>query len=210
MKGTRFLALVTSVLAMTLSLGAPATAAPSTTAVSTAAITANLTGDNLAKWQALTDGQRIATARILSDPAYGIPSEAPGLTRKYAGALKVTDTTESTTESTTVALATATVSRTSWVRQNWTILGITYTEVKTTIGYTTSGSVVLDVTRCYGTYVNYVPLRSIDSYSWYTLGNGLADCWTEWTLGIPFQSTRTGYQGLRVNGWGTILKVWYV
>jgi hypothetical protein len=78
------------------------------------------------------------------------------------------------------------------------------------MGYTTSGGTVIGVNRCYGTYVNYVPLRSISSSSWYTLGNGLADCWTEWTLGRPLQPTVTGIQGLRVNGWGTILKTWYV
>jgi hypothetical protein len=66
----------------------------------------------------------------------------------------------------------------------------------------------VSVNRCYGTYVDYVPLRSVADESRYTLGNGLADCWTEWTLSRPLQSTVTGIQGLRVNGWGTIVKRW--
>lgn len=127
-----------SVGASVLALAAPAaTASASTTAdrsVKVNSIEANLRGPDLTRWKNLTKGQKIATARILSDPAYGIPARAPGLTKK----------------------------------------------------------------------------RSIDSNSWSTLGNGLADCWTEWTLSRPLQSTVTGYQGLRVNGYGTILKVWYV
>ncbi len=106
--------------------------------------------------------------------------------------------------------AAAGTGRTSSVTQYWSILGIDYTKITTTIGYTTSGGRVTDVSRCYGSYVNYVPIRSIDKESWHTLGNGLADCWTEWTLHRPVQSSKTGIQGLRVNGYGGITKRWNV
>lgn len=100
------------------------------------------------------------------------------------------------------------VRRSAWSERRWTILGITYTSVRTTFDYSTSSGRVTAGHLCYGTYVNYVPLRSIDKSSGYTLGNGLGTCETRWTLGRPFQATATGIQGLRVNGYGTIVSTW--
>lgn len=167
-------------------------------------VEANLQGKALVAWKSLTKAKKSLTVKILSERFFGVPSQAARLQSKYSE-LKVNNDRSAGP----VTLA-ASMTRTSWVRQNWTIFGITYTEIMTTMGYTTSGSTVTGVNRCYGTYVNYVPLRSISSNSWYTLGNGLADCWTEWTLGRPLQSTVTGIQGLRVNGYGQILRIWSV
>jgi hypothetical protein len=170
------------------------------------AIEASLTGKALVEWRSLGNAKKAVTLEILSDGVFGLPSEAAAMQQKYPELEVTTERANALIEPTLLAATT----RTTWVRQNWTIFGITYTEVKTTMGYTTSNGMVTDVNRCYGSYVNYVPLRSISSNSWYTLGNGLADCWTEWTLGRPLQPTVTGIQGLRVDGWGKILKVWEV
>lgn len=71
-------------------------------------------------------------------------------------------------------------------------LRVTYTEITTTVGYSYSGSRVTGVNRCYGTFVNYVPMRSIDKNSWSSTSGGTATCKTEWQLGRPLQPTVTG------------------
>lgn len=190
-----------------------ASAAPNDTApVSQAAVGASLKGQDLARWKALTASEQRTTTAILSDPEFGLPSAAARLAGKYPQ-LKVSRSSSDVADSPSTNVALASVyyaSRTTSVSQNWTILGVTYTRITTTMGYHVSGATVIDVTRCTNAYTNWIPARSVNASSWSTLGNGLADCWTEWTLDRPFQATQVGYQGLRVNGYGTILKIWYV
>ena len=107
-------------------------------------------------------------------------------------------------------LAAVAAERTTWVRQQWKVFGVTYTEITTTVGYGYPGSRVTGVNRCYGTFVNYVPMRSIDKNSWSSTSGGTATCKTVWQLGRPLQPTVTGIQGLKVNGRGTILQKWLV
>jgi hypothetical protein len=212
-----FAAVVVAVMAALVALATGAEAAPPTDGPTQASIAASLHGDALAKWKALTGTQKALTVRILNEPTFRLPAAEADLQAKYPE-LQVTESqgtdTDATATTSKTALATATsctlVGRTSWVSQYWSILGIDYATVRTTIGYSTSCGVVRSVSRCYGTSTNYVPLRSIDSNSWYTLGNGLADCWTEWTLGRLCCGTTTGIQGLRVDGYGNIIKRWNV
>lgn len=202
---TTVTALLIAVLALLLAPPAQA-ASPSPAPVTEASVQAHLKGTSLTRWKGLSHRQKATTLAILSDPGFGLPSQAARLDASYPE-LQITELASSELAATTTSYT----SRTSWVRQNWTIFGVVYTELKTSMSYYTYGSVVKSVYRCVNSYVNWVTAtRQITGDSWYTLGNGLADCWTYWEMARPFQSTETGYQGLRVNGYGTILKIWYV
>jgi hypothetical protein len=155
------------------------------------------------KWDALTDAERARSLAILSDADFGNPGAADVVEDRW----DEVDVVETQANASSGSRSTQ---RSHWYSQKWTSLGVTYTDVKTTVGWTANGSNVVSVNRCYGTYTNYVPLRSISSASWWTKAATNVTCKTEWSLGRPLQSTVTGVQGLRVSGDGVLLQVWKV
>lgn len=169
-----------------------------------------LPAGELAKWNALTDDQRALVNTVLEDPNFGVPG-AEALVEVEYSAVEVTEeyAPEPPVVSSWAATMVATGTRTSWYRQNWTILGITYAQVQTNINYSYSGSRVTGITSCYGVITNYVPLRQWDKVNTQSLNSdGTATCRTEVWLARPLQPTQHGIQGLRVNGYGTIIKTW--
>lgn len=187
-----------------MGVGAPLAAADATGPVLTAeAVRGALPPTERVLWDALTDDERTQTLEILGDDGFGDPAAVDEIEARW-------DEVEVVEEAGGDPSGTRATARTHWYSQNWTILGITYTEIKTTIGFTANGSKVVSVNRCYGTYTNYVPLRSISSASWSESTATTATCKTEWSLGRPLQPTVTGVQGLRVSGDGVLLLTWKV
>lgn len=197
-----FIAWATSVALV--GVGAPLAAADADVPVLTPeAVRGALPPAERVLWDALTDEERTQTLEILGDDDFGNPAAVDDVEMRW-------DEVEVVEEEGGDPAGTRATARTHWYSQNWTILGITYTEVKTTIGFTANGSKIVSVNRCYGTYTNYVPLRSISSASWHESTATTATCKTEWSLGRPLQSTVTGIQGLRVSGDGVLLLTWKV
>lgn len=172
-------------------------------ALTAEAVRAGLPQGERAKWDALTDEDRARSLAILSDVDFGNPGAADVVEDRW----DEVDVVETQANASTRARS---MQRSHWYSQKWTIFGVTYTEVTTTVGWTANGSNVVSVNRCYGTYTNYVPLRSISSASWSTKAATNVTCKTEWSLGRALQPTVTGVQGLRVSGDGVLLLVWKV
>ena len=177
------------------------------------------------QWHQLSETDQQTTLEILNDERFGIPEEADSLEEQWdelavnediddatdPGAVPSFDLSSYSKTAGASTMATArTYDRTTSYTQRWTILGVTYLEMRTTIGYTTRSGNVLGVNRCYGFYVNYVPFRTIAHTSWHSKTSTTATCKTEWTLARPFQATVTGIQGLKVNGSGKTVQTWRV
>lgn len=104
---------------------------------------------------------------ILMDPAFGTPGQEALVEARY-GEVEVAATSrvrEVPLSHSVTTAAVSTGSRTSWVSQNWRILGISYAEVKTTVNYKYRGARATAIDSCNGIVHNYVPLRSIDKYN---------------------------------------------
>ncbi|MFF2267381.1 hypothetical protein ACFVTZ_03895 [Cellulosimicrobium cellulans] len=170
----------------------------------------SLPAGELAKWNALTDDQKAVVNTVLEDPNFGVPG-AEALVEDEYSVVEVTEeyAPESSAVSSRAVTTAATGTRTSWYRQNWKILGVTYAQVQTNVNYSYSGSRVTRISSCYGVITNYVPLRQWDKINTQSLNSdGTATCRTEVWLARPLQPTQHGIQGLRVNGNGTIIKTW--
>lgn len=208
------MAAAVAVLSLSLGSAGPAAAAvsadPAATKITVSDVRDSLPSAERDKWDALSDDEKSRTLEILSDLRFG----APGAEHAAEGLWSEVDVVErsgATTRLTDRRGATvAAAERSKWYQQYWTILGVRYTEITTTIGWTYSGSRITSVPRCYGTYVNYVPLRSIDKNSWSEFSSSSATCKTEWSLSRPLQSTVTGVQGLKVDVNGKLLQTWSV
>ncbi|MCA0181407.1 MAG: hypothetical protein LCH60_12885 [Actinobacteria bacterium] len=198
-----------AVLAATISAISFAAIAPAASASSQpdpTQIAAVLPAEQSAAFKQLAQSQQELTAQILADPDFAVPGREQALTAKY----RQVAVTKTASDSTNRSLA-ASGSRSSWVSQNWTILGITYAKVTTTVGYFYNGSSATAIDYCVGNAVNYVPLRTINYYPTTSVNSdGTVTCRTNWTLDRPLQSTAYGVQGLRVNGNGTIVRTWYL
>lgn len=169
-------------------------------------VDASLSGSEQQAWRNLSVDQKNATVRILNESEFGNPGAMADMEGRHSE-LDVAVSSSSPSDEVTVASG----ERESWVQQDWKIFGITYTSATTRMGYTYQDSKVVSVERCYGSYYNYVPLRSIDHNSWSSIdANGRATCKTEWSLSRPLQGTVYGTQGLQVDGDGNILQTWEV
>lgn len=190
----------------TLSFAAIAPSASASSGPDPAQVAAALPTDEASAFKQLAPSQQELTARILADPDFAVPGRERALTAKYRE-VSVTKTASDATGRTMSVAG----SRSSWVSQNWTILGITYAKVTTTVGYFYSGGSATAIDYCVGNYVNYVPLRTINYYPTTSVNSdGTVTCRTNWTLDRPLQGTAYGVQGLRVNGYGTIVRIWYL
>jgi hypothetical protein len=173
--------------------------------------------EELQIWESLSSSEKEHVVAVLNDPDFGIPGHESEIIKRYP-IVRVTDSTRAQlgaaraqSRRTAGVTAASVGTRSSWIRQTWKILGLTYAEVTTTIDYRYSRSNVTKVLACYGTSVSYVPFRSIDKTNWSSIGaDKNANCRTRWTLSRPLHPTETGIQGLRVNGAGQILKTWTV
>lgn len=150
------------------------------------------------------------TLDILADPEFDVPGAEDAVESRWDELTVVVEDEVSAVVDSPADVRSAATSRSRTFTQNWKIAGITYTSVSTTVGWTASGSTVLSINRYYGSYVNFVPLRSISSASWSSRAVTSATCKTEWTLGRPLQSAVKGAQGLKVNAVGTLLQTWKV
>lgn len=158
------------------------------------------------KWQRLSPKQQERTLEILSDPDFLTP--AFDLSRNPE--VKVSEDSDIATKSVEGEVSVQAVN-TRRVWQNWTIAGIVYAEVTTSISYTSSGASVLSIQNCWTNVVNRVPLRTINwsNYSGLTGANApSAWCKADLAIARPLQSTQYGTQGLLVNGYGTIVTKW--
>lgn len=200
-------------IALALTVGGASTALAATDAPESVAEQASqaLPPTELAKWNALTDAEKAQVNQVLENPNFGVPGAQAELEAIYP-VLEVQDTVSDTATPSPRGLAVttaATTTRSSYYWQNWTILGITYARMQTTINYSVSGSQVTGISACYGVITNYVPLRQFDKINTQAVNSdGTATCRTEVWLSRPLQSTVHGVQGLRVNGYGSIIKRW--
>jgi hypothetical protein len=160
-------------------------------------------------FESLTDGQELLTLQVLADPEFGIPGREASVQTRFPD-VKVS-TVESPTNQAQQESSLASGTRTTWVRQSWTLLGITYATVQTTASYSYSDARAYNVQSCAGTYTNLIPGRQISNYS--TSSNnsdGTITCRSNWRLirfGVQIDE---GAQGFRVNGYGTIVRRWNV
>lgn len=197
------------VLALALGLITPGLAVASEATPTLAEQAADLLpAEELAKWNALTDDEKAIVNTVLEDPNFGVPGAELLVESEYSSVEVTEELAEQPTAPRAVAAA-ATGTRSSWYRQNWTILGVTYAQVQTNINYAYNGSKVTRISSCNGVITNYVPLRQWDKINTQSLNSdGTATCRTEVWLARPLQPTQHGIQGLRVNGNGTITKTW--
>lgn len=217
----RLLGVAASVALPTSMFAAPAAAA-APEVLTMDQVAAALPAAELQKWNALPEAAKQQTLRILADPSFAVPGGEVEVEARWPQ-VDIGSTTSVTTTKTNPLAATSNAPATGGVTtqavgscvsrytQWWKMLGITYAEVTTSVGYGYNGSTVTSVNRCYGTWKNYVPLRSIGQYSWYTaLSGGTVTCKTEWSLSRPLQPTEWGIQGTKVNRNGTILQRWSI
>lgn len=216
------LGLATAIAATLFSGAASATASPGTnltantvatqsTSISSADFVANLPASERAKWNALSADQQRQALNILSGAAIDTittDAEAKAVSPHLAMATSSFTTTAAKSGEIAATNALATVRRSAWTEGWWTIFGVRYAEIRTTVDYNTSAGRVVSHNACYNNYTNYVPFRSIQTGSYTIYGNGKLTCETSLSLARPGQATTYGYQGIRVNGYGTIEATW--
>lgn len=201
-------AIAAGVIALTISaVGiSPAVAAPiQIDAHRMSTVTNALSTQQRADLAALPKPQQARTLAILDDPNFGDPSRAEQLMVKYPE-LNVFNT-----EGTAAALSVTQRSR--YVQQNWSILGISYATIRTTISFRATEHQVDTILSCWNSSWNAVPgLRSISghSYSQYNGYLGHATCKTDWVIQRLVGGTGSGTQGLKVDGYGVIIQRWSV
>ena len=166
-------------------------------------VSAALSPGARAELSALSSSQRQRTLAILEDANFGDPSHAVALMNKYPE-LKV--------ENLEGAQATrGVVQRTRYVEQAWSIIGINYASIRTTISFTSTEHQVDAILNCWNSSWNAAPsIRSINgnSYSQYNPSLGQATCKTNWVLNRLVGGSSSGTQGLKVDGYGVILQRW--
>ena len=153
---------------------------------------------------------------ILSDSTFGLPGKEAELTAKYP------EVQVGRSESDSVSLASAASlsdgvmaasagTRTSYVRQWWTILGIRYAQAQTTAQYQYSGARAYSIDYCQGTHTNLIPGRQISNWPSSTNNSdGTITCRTNWTIVRYGLVEDTGVQGFRANGYGNFVARWYL
>ncbi|MSR99588.1 hypothetical protein FYJ28_12240 [Arthrobacter sp. BL-252-APC-1A] len=171
----------------------------------------NLPASEVKKWEALSAEQQAEVIHVLSDPRVDSISTTEDA-KEISPLLDYEEVSVPATSLGTLAergaTTMATTRRNAWTEAYWTILGLRYAEVRTTVNYNTSGGRVVSHNACYANYTNHVPLRTIQGTSYTIYGNGKLTCETAWSIARPLQQTQYGYQGIRVNGYGNIEATW--
>ncbi|MCE0538888.1 hypothetical protein LWF15_25645 [Kineosporia rhizophila] len=209
-------------LAGALALGVVGAAAPAyaVTGDDEAPTVAEQAAEHLPKselniWNALSEEQKDTVNEILEDPKFGVPGAAESLERQYPE-LEVTEqvSTASAAEVQgagmfSLAAAATKGKRSVWYQQDWKILMVTYASVRTTINVNYHHNNVTKINSCSNDIGNDLPTRKYTSKNTKSLNSdGTATCRTEVTLKVTGQSMKSGVQGLKISGNGTIVKKW--
>ena len=152
--------------------------------------------------------------KILADPSFGLPGEEKRIEQKYPQ-VEIQETADDSSDAGNsndnpiVAYAAKKNGNTSRsLSTSWKVLGITYAQVTTTLNFKTRDWRIKGINSCYGTIVNYIPLRQIDKHNTSSIKNGNATCITNASLARLLQKTVRGKHGFTVNSNGKFIKKW--
>lgn len=165
-----------------------------------------------------SDKQKQRVGEILADPEFGVSGSTETIQHRYPeveveDAISV-DSGESSDDSQPQAAHDVPASsakngnKTRSLKTNWKILGVSYAEIKTTMSFNVRDWRIKKINSCYGTIVNYIPLRQMDKHNTSQVTNGNATCITNVTLARPAQKTVSGKHGFTANADGKMIKKW--
>lgn len=165
-----------------------------------------------------SDKQKQRVGKILADPEFGVSGSAKTIQNRYPEVevedAIVDDTGTSSDDSglraahDISATSAKNGNRTKSLKTNWKILGVSYAEIKTTMSFNVKDWRIKKINSCYGTIVNYIPLRQTDKHNTSQIKSGNATCITNVTLARPAQKTVSGKHGFTANADGKMTKKW--
>ncbi|AZL06291.1 hypothetical protein [Brevibacterium aurantiacum] len=165
-----------------------------------------------------SDKQKQRVGEILADPEFGVSGSAKSIQNRYPE-VEVEDTVVDDTGTPSVdsgqraahdisATSAKNGNKTKSLKTNWKILGVSYAEIKTTMSFNVKDWRIKKINSCYGTIVNYIPLRQTDKHNTSQIKSGKATCITNVTLARPAQKTVSGKHGFTANADGKMTKTW--
>ncbi|MDN6499951.1 MAG: hypothetical protein L0K44_09445, partial [Yaniella sp.] len=167
-----------------------------------------------------SDKQKQRVGKILADPEFGVSGSAKTIQNRYPEVevevedAIVDDTGTSSDDSglraahDISATSAKNGNKTRSLKTNWKILGVSYAEIKTTMSFNVKDWRIKKINSCYGTIVNYIPLRQTDKHNTSQIKSGNATCITNVTLARPAQKTVSGKHGFTANADGKMTKKW--
>lgn len=177
--------------------------------------TERLPADSAKKASKFTREQQERVGKIIADPDFGDPSSADALEKRYPE-VEIVDTVGPEEDSPGVSLqshnantqATKNGTKSKSLKTEEKVLGVTYASITTTMSYSKKDWRIKKINDCYGTIVNYIPLRQIDKHNTHSIAKGHATCITNASLARPAQKTVHGKHGFTVDGNDKIIKQW--